>query len=43
MMPGSRHFPMLDEPQAFNDQLAEFLAFQFLNGSNSENSVDSDV
>jgi pimeloyl-ACP methyl ester carboxylesterase len=29
MMPGSRHFPMLDEPQTFNDYLAEFLAFDF--------------
>lgn len=29
MMPGSRHFPMLDEPQAFNENLAEFLAFEF--------------
>lgn len=34
MMSGSRHFPMLDEPDAFNVQLAEFLAYQFptLNG-----------
>lgn len=29
MMIGSKHFPMLDEPQAFNDQLAEFLSFKF--------------
>ncbi len=29
MMSGSKHFPMLDEPRAFNDQLAEFLAFEF--------------
>jgi pimeloyl-ACP methyl ester carboxylesterase len=29
MMPGSRHFPMLDEPQAFNAHLAEFLSFKF--------------
>lgn len=29
MMSGSRHFPMLDEPQAFNDNLAEFLSFDF--------------
>lgn len=29
MMSGSRHFPMLDEPEAFNDQLARFLAFEF--------------
>jgi pimeloyl-ACP methyl ester carboxylesterase len=29
MMTESRHFPMLDEPQAFNEQLAEFLAFEF--------------
>jgi pimeloyl-ACP methyl ester carboxylesterase len=29
MMSGSRHFPMLDEPQAFNNYLAEFLAFEF--------------
>lgn len=29
MMPGSGHFPMLDEPQAFNSYLAEFLAFEF--------------
>jgi pimeloyl-ACP methyl ester carboxylesterase len=29
MMTHSRHFPMLDEPQAFNDQLAEFLSFEF--------------
>jgi pimeloyl-ACP methyl ester carboxylesterase len=29
MMNGSKHFPMLDEPQAFNDNLAEFLAFEF--------------
>ncbi len=29
MMNGSRHFPMLDEPQAFNEYLAEFLAFEF--------------
>jgi pimeloyl-ACP methyl ester carboxylesterase len=31
MMNGSRHFPMLDEPQAFNESLAEFLAFASLN------------
>ncbi len=29
MMAGSRHFPMLDEPQAFNICLAEFLALEF--------------
>jgi pimeloyl-ACP methyl ester carboxylesterase len=29
MMPGSGHFPMLDEPQAFNEYLAEFLSYQF--------------
>lgn len=29
MMAGSRHFPMLDEPQAFNESLAEFLAVEF--------------
>ena len=29
MMPGSRHFPMLDEPEAFNENLAEFLSYQF--------------
>lgn len=29
MMPGSGHFPMLDEPQAFNNYLAEFLSFKF--------------
>ncbi len=29
MMTHPKHFPMLDEPQAFNDQLAEFLAFEF--------------
>jgi pimeloyl-ACP methyl ester carboxylesterase len=29
MMTNSGHFPMLDEPKAFNDQLAEFLAFEF--------------
>jgi pimeloyl-ACP methyl ester carboxylesterase len=29
MMSGSRHFPMLDEPRAFSDQLAEFLSFDF--------------
>jgi pimeloyl-ACP methyl ester carboxylesterase len=29
MMTGSGHFPMLDEPQDFNNQLAEFLAFKF--------------
>lgn len=34
MMTGSRHFPMLDEPQSFNEQLADFLSFKFesLNG-----------
>lgn len=30
MMTGSKHFPMLDEPTAFNDNLAEFLAFEFV-------------
>jgi pimeloyl-ACP methyl ester carboxylesterase len=30
LMPGSRHFPMLDEPQAFNAQLAEFLSVKFV-------------
>ena len=29
MMPDSGHFPMLDEPEAFNNQLAEFLSFKF--------------
>jgi pimeloyl-ACP methyl ester carboxylesterase len=29
MMNGSKHFPMLDEPQAFNNQLADFLSLQF--------------
>jgi pimeloyl-ACP methyl ester carboxylesterase len=29
MMAGSKHFPMLDEPQAFNEYLGEFLAFEF--------------
>jgi pimeloyl-ACP methyl ester carboxylesterase len=29
MMSGSRHFPMLDEPQAFNNYLSEFLSFEF--------------
>ena len=29
IMAGSKHFPMLDEPQAFNENLAEFLAFEF--------------
>jgi pimeloyl-ACP methyl ester carboxylesterase len=29
MMPYSRHFPMLDEPAAFNQYLAEFLAHKF--------------
>ena len=29
MMSGSKHFPMLDEPQAFNDNLTEFLSFEF--------------
>ncbi len=29
MMNGSKHFPMLDEPQAFNSQLADFLSFEF--------------
>ena len=29
MMTGSGHFPMLDEPQNFNESLAEFLAFGF--------------
>lgn len=30
MMVNSRHFPMLDEPQAFNDSLADFLAYEFV-------------
>ena len=30
MMAGSKHFPMLDEPVAFNNYLAEFLAFEFI-------------
>ena len=29
MMSGSKHFPMLDEPKAFNENLAEFLALKF--------------
>jgi pimeloyl-ACP methyl ester carboxylesterase len=29
IMAGSGHFPMLDEPEAFNNQLAEFLSFKF--------------
>ncbi|MFN8454545.1 MAG: alpha/beta hydrolase [Anaerolineae bacterium] len=29
MMLGSGHFPMLDEPKAFNQNLAEFLSFKF--------------
>lgn len=29
LMAGSKHFPMLDEPQAFNANLAEFLSFEF--------------
>jgi pimeloyl-ACP methyl ester carboxylesterase len=29
MMAGSRHFPMLDEPGAFNENLTEFLNHQF--------------
>jgi pimeloyl-ACP methyl ester carboxylesterase len=29
IMLGSKHFPMLDEPQAFNTELAEFLSFEF--------------
>lgn len=29
MMAGSKHFPMLDEPQAFNENLADFLSFEF--------------
>ena len=29
MMAGSKHFPMLDEPEAFNEQLADFLSFEF--------------
>ena len=29
MMPGSKHFPMLDEPEAFNNYLTEFLSFDF--------------
>ena len=29
MMPGSGHFPMLDEPEAFNENLADFLSFEF--------------
>lgn len=34
MMPRSGHFPMLDEPEAFNQHLVEFLTFKFeaLNG-----------
>ena len=30
MMSGSKHFPMLDEPKVFNEQLAEFLSFEFV-------------
>jgi len=33
MMLYSGHFPMLDEPQAFNEQLAEFLAFEFVSAN----------
>ncbi|MCB0208201.1 MAG: alpha/beta hydrolase [Anaerolineae bacterium] len=35
MMSGSGHFPMLDEPQSFNENLVEFLMYQFeaLNGA----------
>lgn len=33
MMSGSKHFPMLDEPQAFNENLEEFLAFEFNSSS----------
>ncbi len=33
MMAGSGHFPMLDEPQAFNENLAEFLAMEFNSAS----------
>lgn len=33
MMKGSKHFPMLDEPQAFNNNLAEFLGFEFAHQS----------
>lgn len=29
IMPGSRHFPMLDEPGEFNNNLADFLAHEF--------------
>jgi pimeloyl-ACP methyl ester carboxylesterase len=29
MLSGSKHFPMLDEPQLFNNQLAEFLSLEF--------------
>ena len=29
MMEGSGHFPMLDEPEAFNKELAEFLLYEF--------------
>jgi pimeloyl-ACP methyl ester carboxylesterase len=29
MMGGSKHFPMLDEPQAFNENLVDFLSFEF--------------
>jgi pimeloyl-ACP methyl ester carboxylesterase len=29
MMRGSGHFPMLDEPDAFNENLANFLSYQF--------------
>lgn len=38
MMPGSRHFPMLDEPAAFNEYLTEFLSFEFasLNNKNGQ-------
>lgn len=38
VMNGSRHFPMLDEPEKFNQNLAEFLGYQFptlRNGSSS--------
>jgi pimeloyl-ACP methyl ester carboxylesterase len=30
MMDDCKHFPMLDAPQAFNDNLADFLAWEFV-------------
>ena len=33
MMTASGHFPMLDEPQAFNDQLADFLSYEFVSSN----------